>query len=360
MIDSHGRLWGRFNLVDTLVLLFVLGLIPVAYATYLLFRPAAPVISTVERVEITREERRVSGGNVLLAKLKVRGSGFSPMLRARLGDAQAIGFVFENPNSADVIVGELPPGTYDLVLVDGVHEVARAAAAFTVEATPVRYIRAAGYLVDLARDRLDALTVGGTIPAQNPQVKVIALGPPSPARTRLTVGDHVTDVPTPDRLEREAVLTLRCDPRAAPEPCTYGGQPIAGSRPEVSIPTPAGWIDFVVTDVFPDSPPQRLDVVVRLAGGEELRALAVADRDALLDERAATITRVGSYRASGATGTLEITVSLGADDSREGWRYRGQLVRPGAPLALTLPEAMVVGTVQQLLQPPSPGHDDGR
>ncbi len=48
------------------------------------------------------------------------------MLRASIDEVPAIGFVFENPNSADLLVGAVPPGSHDLVLYDGVQEVARA------------------------------------------------------------------------------------------------------------------------------------------------------------------------------------------------------------------------------------------
>ena len=104
----------------------VLLLLPIGYATFLLFRPSRPVIDTVTQVEVTSEERRVSGVGLIIAKVKVKGSGLNPMLRAAIGSTPAVGFVFENPNSADVIVGVVPPGKHDLVLYDGVQEVARA------------------------------------------------------------------------------------------------------------------------------------------------------------------------------------------------------------------------------------------
>ncbi len=55
------------------------------------------------------------------------------MLRASIDDTPAIGFVFENPNSADLLVGPTPPGAHDLVLYDGAQEVARARKAVVIE-----------------------------------------------------------------------------------------------------------------------------------------------------------------------------------------------------------------------------------
>ncbi|HUK34540.1 MAG TPA: hypothetical protein VLV86_11545 [Vicinamibacterales bacterium] len=122
----------RVNLFDAAVALFVIVLIPIAYGTYRLFRAPHTVIASVRRVEITKEERRV-GGPLLVAKFKIQGSGLRPLLRASLDDQPAIGFVFENPNSADLLVGPVPAGAHDLVLYDGVQEVARAPKSVVVE-----------------------------------------------------------------------------------------------------------------------------------------------------------------------------------------------------------------------------------
>jgi len=138
----------RFNLFDAALVGFIVVLIPVAYGTYLLFRSPRPVVTSVERVDITKEERRVGGPN-LVAKLKIRGSGLRPMLRAWIDDRPAIGFVFENPNSADLLVGATAPGAHDLVLYDGAQEVARAPKAVVIEPSAVP--RAA-----LVRVRFDA------------------------------------------------------------------------------------------------------------------------------------------------------------------------------------------------------------
>lgn len=349
MIDAQGRVFGRVNLIDLLVLVFVLGLLPVAYATYLLFRPATPAITSVERVEVSREERRVAGSSLVMAKLKVRGSGFSPMLRASVGNVPAIGFVFENPNSADVIVGEMPAGTFDLVLLDGVQEVARAASAYTVQATPIDRVRAAGYLVNLTPELSEAMRAGAAYPEADPRVWVVALGDAQRGHARLEVGGRVADVPTPDRLERPAVLTLGCDPRAVDQACTINGVPLTGD-PVVSLPSAAGPVAFAVREVFPESPPHQMTVIVQAEGGAWLRGIRVNDREALLDGRAATVTAVRPVAQTSAGTTLELTLALGADASREGWRYRGQLLQPGGPISLVLQSLHVQGVVQRVVE----------
>jgi hypothetical protein len=122
----------RINLFDVAVAGFVIVLIPIAYGTWLLFRAPHPLITSVTRVEITREERRIGGPN-LVAKLKVRGSGLRPMLRATIDGVPAIGLVFETPNSADLLLGAIPAGSHDLILYDGVQEVARAPGTVSID-----------------------------------------------------------------------------------------------------------------------------------------------------------------------------------------------------------------------------------
>jgi hypothetical protein len=125
----------RLNLFDAAVAVFVIALVPIAYGTYLLFRTPRIVVSSVRRVGITQEERRIGGPN-LVAKFKVEGSGLRPLLRASIDEQPAIGFVFENPNSADLLVGHVPSGAHDLILYDGVQEVARAPKSVVIQPAP--------------------------------------------------------------------------------------------------------------------------------------------------------------------------------------------------------------------------------
>ena len=129
----------RPNLFDAAMLVFVMVLIPVAYGTWMLFRTPHPTITSVTRVDITKEERRIGGAN-LAAKFKVRGSGLRPLLRATVGDMPAIALVFESPNSADLLVGRMASGKYDLVVYDGVQEVARAPKALTLDVASARRV----------------------------------------------------------------------------------------------------------------------------------------------------------------------------------------------------------------------------
>ncbi len=208
VIDENGRVFGRINLFDAAVAGFAIVLIPLAYGTFLLFRVPKPQIASVTRVPVTREERRVAGGNRLTAKLKVRGSGLRPMLTASIDDAPALGFVFESPNSADVMVGEVPPGAHDLVLRDGVQEVARLPKAVTIEASAPPRVIGIGSLIRLERTIADALTPDAGAAALNAQA-ILRLGP--------------VEADAGGFWRRPAEIALQCDPDPNDEGCAVGG-----------------------------------------------------------------------------------------------------------------------------------------
>jgi hypothetical protein len=88
---------------------------------------------------------------------------------------------------------------------------------------------------------------------------------------------------------------------------------------------------------------------VRFASAHEvLNGIREGDRDALLDERAATVTAVRGRRADTSGAALEAVVQLGVDPSPEGWRYRGRVVKAGAPFTLTTERYIVEGIVLRL------------
>ena len=336
MIDSHGRLFGKVNLVDGAIAVFVLVLIPLAYGTALMFRPATPRIDSVNQAEITTAERRiVYGGSLLAAKLKIKGTGFNPMLRAAIGDHPALAFVFENPNSADVLVGPLPPGAHDLVLFDGVQEVARASDAVAIDPPATRRIQVEGWLTNLDAATSDGLKAGATLPGSH---VLVAVGPARPAQARVRLGDMDADTPIVDRVERPAVITLLCDPRVdawtGQEPCTIAGQAVTGAPP-LTLVMP-GNLGLTIQDVFPPTPPRRARLVMRMTGGAIAGQVRVGDRDTLLDTRAALV------RAARGP---EVELELGLDDSREGWRYRGRLVTAGAAFTFSTPRYVAAGSI---------------
>ena len=335
MIDDKGRLFGRFNLVDAAAIAFVIVLLPIGYATYLLFRPSRPVIDSVERFEVTKEELRVAGGAPLTAKLKVRGSGLNPLLRARIGGVDAMGFVFETPNSADVLVGLVPPGRHDLVLYDGVQEVARAREAVEIINIDTPRVRAYGWLNRLSQAQADGLKPGFASESEPAGAfVVVALGPVRPARARIGTGTVAVDLPVASSVERGAEILVRCDWPSA-EACSIRGE-MLNREPPILV-TLAGGFTFQIDELAPPTDPAKATVTVQF--DTSLAAMKIGDRDQLVGSRAAEVTAI-----SGNT----ITLQAGADESRDGWRYRGRLLTPGSPFTLRTESYVASGRVVRL------------
>jgi len=326
--------FGRVNLFDAVLAVFVVALIPAAYGTFLLFRTPATRISSVTRVPITREERRVAGGNRLTAKLKVRGSGLRPMLRASIDGVQSLGFVFEDPNSADVLVGEVPPGAHDLILYDGVQEVARLAKSVTIESSAPPRIAAVGTLVNLDRATADALASDAAYRVGSP-------------RGVLKLGDAIAQ--GDGSWQRPLEIVLQCDPDPGDEGCAVGGVGLSAPLPRVlrlAGPSAADLV-FSVKEVFPAAAPEAARAHVLLGGAPQILALVRAgDRDDSLDDRAAIVDSVANRRAGGLE--LDVTLRMGVDRSQGALRYRGQVLKAGAPFTLSTERYVLTGTVSSV------------
>ena len=342
LIDDDGRLFGRVNLFDAALAAFVIVSIPVAYGAFLLFRTPVMRISSVTRVPITREERRVAGGNRLTAKLKVRGSGLRPMLRASIDGVQSLGFVFEDPNSADVLVGEVPPGAHDLILYDGVQEVARLAKSVTIESTAPPRMAGVGTLVNLDKATADALASDPAFHAGSPS-RVLKLADARPQ------GDG--------RWQRPLEILLQCDPDPNDEGCAVGGVALNGKPPLIlKLAGPSGAeLACALQEEFPSAAPAAARARVRLAGAPELLTLVrVGDRDDCLDDRAAIVDDISGRRAGGME--LDVALRMGVDQSPAGFLYRRQLLKAGAPFTLTTERYVLTGTVLSVGSGSGPTH----
>jgi hypothetical protein len=326
----------RLTSFDIAIGVFVLVLIPIAYGTYRLFRTPQAEITSVRAVPITKEERRV-GGPALTAKLKVQGSGLRPLLRATIDDTPALGFVFENPKSADVLVGAVPAGSHDLVLYDGVQEVARARRAVTTQATEAVRLRLVGTLVSLDRATADALKTGASYPAPGPAAAtIVQLGAVQPDRRRLAVGDSEIDLTVAGSWARETVVSVPCDAETSIDNCSVGGRALASIPPPTVLIAGPVPLNLAVREVLPDSAAQAASVRVKFdASRDIIGKMKAGDRDALLDERAAVVVVAG----------LDATLRLGADAAADGLRYRGRDLRPGAPFTLTTAGYIATGTI---------------
>ncbi len=117
LIDERGRLFGRINLIDAMVAVVALGLIPLSYGAFLLFRPPLPKIVKVSPRELV--ENPVSGE---YPRLQLTGENFREALLAVFGPDPRMNspaFLVASSHQGEVVVPPLPVGTYDLSFVDG-------------------------------------------------------------------------------------------------------------------------------------------------------------------------------------------------------------------------------------------------
>src|SRR4029079_2581255 len=127
--------------------------------------------------------------------------------------------------SADVLFGSLPVGTHDLVLLDGVQEVARANKAVTIPPqvkTASAHVRVVGHLIDLDEQAARALQVGAKYPPTGPpEAEIVALGDPMPDFREVRLLDGLVALAAHGRWQRSAAFELDCDV-SAPLQCRVG------------------------------------------------------------------------------------------------------------------------------------------
>lgn len=145
-IDCNGRLFGRVNLIDAALLVFVLVLIPIGVATSRVFRERPLRIDSVApKSQPVGPARR----------LRVKGANFRPYLRAfvnRAGvpfafvahnpDLAEAQFLIESPTEVEIQLPVLAPGSYDLYLLDETRVALAQLSAFAIEPPRVEAVQA--------------------------------------------------------------------------------------------------------------------------------------------------------------------------------------------------------------------------
>ena len=282
LVDRDGRLFGRLNLVDAFFGLFLVGLIPVAYGSLVLFRPARPRIVSVSPTAVNQEDRRIANGLEIRQKLKVKGEHLTPMLHASIDATPAVGFTFEDPTSADVIVGPVPMGTHDLVLFDGVQEVARARGAVVILPTPGAAVRVLGTLIQLDAATAKAMHAGqrfevsGSVAAE-----ILQLGDVEPDRQRVKVEAGHIEAPVTGAWQRSVALRIACQPDPDATVCRIGSTTLGDKKsPMLNVPGSSPPLRVLIGEVLPDTMPKAAIAHVRVTGQRQLfDAIRPGDRD---------------------------------------------------------------------------------
>ena len=78
LVDEQGRLFGRVNLLDAIMAVVIVGLVPLAYSAYLLFRTPEPRLTAVEPSSL------ILGPNL---RVSVKGENFRPYMRVSFNSA---------------------------------------------------------------------------------------------------------------------------------------------------------------------------------------------------------------------------------------------------------------------------------
>jgi hypothetical protein len=319
LIDDRGRLFGKVNLIDAVVGLLVLGLIPLAYGAFLLFRVPMPKITAIAPVTVVEHQA---------ATLHVTGQDLRPFLRARFGTTESPGFLVQSPTLADIKLPDLPAGTYDLVLFDEGQELLRKPAAVTVVAPPAVVtvarkvpqadVQVVGRFLGLAAEDVRVVAIGAAFSSKTaaergdePLVgEVLAVRPPEAAMQRVKVAPNTfLAMPVPGQTQVAAIVRLRCVLPPTGEDCRIGDTPVAENQtlllPVPPLPAPGATAASVVTAHRPEQLKFFVEEV-RAAGTRPVFPVvrhAVADLVVRFVARPQTVAllKVGDLDVSGAS-----------------------------------------------------------
>ena len=361
LVDDHGRLFGRWNVVDALIGVVLLGLIPLLYGGYVLFRAQPASLVAVEPA-------RVSEPGEL--DVTIRGTNLRPYMRVSFDAHQGRGFLFADATSAVVRTPNLPPGVYDVILYDNAQERARIPKGFEVVASP------------RPQTQLDVIgsftAVTENIAAQiKPGLKIAGLGEvtqvgkPRPSMTRTVVGPlELVEVPSTSAQNLAAVIRASCTLVLRGGSATCAALDATLMRDTIlTIPLSGANALFQIDQVRPAGTPDTIDVRTRLTGERAvLERVRRGDRDieranefaagaeiisASGVSRAAASVIVSAQLsatapptiAAGEMATVEVVLRMPAHRTVDGWSYHGQPLRTGRSIVFHGPDYEAAGTV---------------
>lgn len=342
VVDDHGRIFGRYNLLDLALAIVLLGLIPLGYGAYVLFRVPVPRLTAVEPAVVQFDGEM---------RARILGENLRPYMRISFGEYQTRTFLFQDPANAEVVFYDIPPGQYDVVLYDFAQERARLPKGITIAppALPITTVHAAGFLTGVKRSLVASYKVGYLFPTA---ATILAVGPPSEDFARIVTGDHSVEIPVEQTVRIPVLLDLFCSvvPNSAGlGECRSTPGPAVGPGVYITLPGMEVRQPFLVTDVQPPVPPTPIEVKMRVAPGDDGSRLA---KRADLDLGAAQ-----NPFAAGAT-LVEppvngiATLKIPAFPSQVGWQYGGQILRVGGSINFYTTQYVMSGTVVSV--PPLP------
>jgi hypothetical protein len=354
IVDERGRLFGRLNLLDAALLVLVLGLIPLGYGAYALFRETPPVITSVSPASVQQPSE---------LDLTVRGEHLRPHMRVSAGPHQAVGLTFKGITEISARFLNLPAGEYDVILYDQAQERSRLPKALSVlrSAMPATQLAAIGAFGDLDESGAAKITAGVELPELG---TVAAVAKPGQDATQVLSAPGLVGVPNASGRRVPAVIHFRCHVRTQQgRPHCMVGDTAVEAPNLLMLPTPAGQKPFQIEKVRSIQPLESVQIRVRLAGAPSVLSLIRAG-DMDLGGTANPLALLAKVASAGTVrrineGSAEIDVTLIAELQRVdgGWLYDSAPLRAGMAFQLRTSRYQASGTV---IDVPSPGGDGGK
>ena len=341
LVDDRGRVFGRYNLVDVAVAFVLLALIPLGYAAYALFRTPLPQLTVVEPT--TRQFEKEF-------RVVVKGENLRPYMRVSLNDMQGRSFLFKSATSAEVVFGDIPPGTYDVVLYDNAQERSRLPKSFTLTpaALPPAQLDVAGFLSSLTPAQVAAIKVGTRFSVM---AEVLAIGKPAPDRAEVVAGDKPVEIAIPKTQRLPALLRVNCDVVSGPGgfgACVAGK--FLGPSVYLELPIDTGHVPFLITEVRAPEKATDAEIRIKLTADPAFPFIKAGDLDVGYSQNEFS----GGARVTSppASSSGEMTLSVPAYPTSTGWRYAGQPLRVGANLIFVSARYQLTGLITSV--PPLP------
>jgi hypothetical protein len=321
LIDDRGRIFGRVNLVDAILLGVFLGLVPLAYGGYVLFRTPPPQLMSVEPQTLVLDRN---------PRLIVHGENLRPYMRVSFNNQQGRTFLFKDPTTAEIDIGDIAPGTYDVVLYDYARERARLPKALTVVASalPATSVLVIGSVANLEEPVAQKIVTGLKV---NKYGSVIEAGRPVPQVTRVHSGANTVDIPVRGGYQVPVMIKVPCTVQmnGGLPTCTVEGLILAPDT-FLQLETPFGPYNMQIQQVLGSEPLVAIEAVVRLSGNASVLALVRAgdvDFGTSRNELAAGARVLEVSPSTG--GSRDVKLELRAQKSVDGWWYQGTALRAG-------------------------------
>lgn len=350
IVDEQGRVFGRFNVLDVVIAVLLLGLLPLAYASYALFKQPPPTLASVEPAALVfGPDQRVT----------IHGQNLRPYLRVSFGDFQGLNFLFKSSTEAEVELRDVPPGTYDVVLYDFSQERARLLKAVTIAASPLpaTAVAAAGMLGNLTAEQAARVVAGMEIPGVG---TVVEVGKIRPDRTRVFSGYVPVEIPIDKAMRLPVLLRIGCDvrPGQGPPQCVATGVALQATV-MLLLPTSFGTFPFQVDQVRSPLPVERVRALVRFRNIPALvDQIKVGDIDVAtaMNElvAGAVVIQASPSHPLGDAAERDVTMTVQVQKLEHGWMYGTTPLRAGSVLTLRTTNYELQGLVLQLTPETSP------